>query len=389
MELPASCASGRYCIVHQRYHDRRVRSIGPRLRRPGGSVIIVQQPCILIPAYKPDDKLVTLVRQLLAAGFSDLLIVDDGSGEACRDLFRQCAALGGTILHHGINMGKGRALKTGLNHYLVRGGPRNGIVTADADGQHTPADIRRIAEAMAAHPDTFVLGVRQFTGNVPLRSRFGNGVTRRVFAMINGETVTDTQTGLRGLPDAQIPLFLTLSGERYEYEMNMLLAIRPHDLRIFQVPIETIYIEGNKSSHYNAIRDSARIYKLIFLFTLSSIAAAAIDYAVFIPMTLRFPGQLLLSVFTARAISSLANYLMNDRLVFRQKHAPRLAIVRYYILVLVNLTINYAILWLLSSVIGLNLYVAKIITDIFLYIINFRFQRDFVYRRRPKPDAGI
>lgn len=344
-----------------------------------------QPPCILIPAYKPDEKLVVLVRELRASGFSDLIVVDDGGGEAYAGLFAECAGLGCSVLHHGINMGKGRALKTGLNHYLVRGGPRNGIVTADADGQHTPADIRRIAEAMAAQPNALVLGVRQFTGSVPLRSRFGNSVTRRVFAMINGETVQDTQTGLRGLPDAHIPLFLSLSGERYEYEMNMLLAIRPHSLPTLQVPIETVYLEGNKSSHYNAIRDSFRIYKLIFLFTLSSIAAAAIDYAVFIPMTLWFPGQLLLSVVTARAISSLANYLMNDRIVFRQKHSPRLVIVRYYALVLINLAVNYLMLRLLSQVVGINLYVAKVITDIVLYILNFRFQRDYVYRNRPMP----
>jgi len=339
-------------------------------------------PAILIPAYKPDEKLVDLVKNLQTGGFSDLIVVDDGSGESFDPIFRQCEDLGCTILRHGINMGKGRAIKTGLNHYLVRGQARSGVITADADGQHTPADIRRIADAMAENPEALVLGVRQFSGNVPLRSRFGNGITRKLFTLVNGEAVTDTQTGLRGLPELLIPLFLSLSGERYEYEMNMLLAIRPNALKLKQVPIETIYIEGNKSSHFNTVLDSARIYRLILLFLISSLFAALIDYAVFIAMTLAFPGALLASVVSARVVSSFVNFLVNHNLVFRQKNAASTTIVRYYILVVAIMLLSYGSIHLLSNVIGINLYVSKLISDIGLYFISFLVQRDFVYRSR-------
>jgi len=341
----------------------------------------LQKPTILIPAYKPDEKLIVLVKDLQTVGFSDLVVVDDGGGAAYASLFDQCAALGCVVLHHGINMGKGRALKTGLNHCLVQGLSGTGIITADADGQHTPADILRIADTMAESPDTLVLGVRHFSGHVPLRSRFGNGVTRRLFALINGETIQDTQTGLRGLPDSLISLFLSLSGERYEYEMNMLLAIRPNAIRIRQVPIETIYIEGNKSSHFNTILDSARIYRLLLAFILSSLTAAAVDYAVFIALTILLPGQLLVSVVTARITSSLVNFTINRHLVFRQKDADRTSIVRYYALVIFIMLLNYGLIELLSNWIGINLYVAKVIADLSLYALSFLAQRDFVYRR--------
>lgn len=342
----------------------------------------LQKPTILIPAYKPDEKLVVLVKDLQAVGFSDLVVVDDGGGGDYASLFNQCAALGCVVLHHGINMGKGRALKTGLNHCLVRGLAGTGIITADADGQHTPADILRIADAMAESSDRLVLGVRHFSGHVPLRSRFGNSITRRLFALINGETIQDTQTGLRGLPDSLIPLFLSLAGERYEYEMNMLLAIRPNAIPIRQVPIETIYIEGNKSSHFNTILDSARIYRLLLAFILSSLMAAAVDYAIFIMMTLLLPGQLLVSVVTARVTSSLVNFTINRHLVFRQKNAGQMTVVRYYALVVTIMLLNYGLIELLSNRIGINLYVAKVIADLSLYALSFLAQRDFVYRKR-------
>lgn len=341
----------------------------------------MQLPTILIPAYQPDEKLIDLVTDLKAAGFDDLIVVDDGGGADFSALFEKCTELGCTVLRHGINMGKGRALKTGLNHYLIRGQAKAGIITADADGQHTPTDIRKIAETMAEAPDHLVLGVRHFTGNVPLRSRFGNGVTRKLFALINGETVTDTQTGLRGLPDSLVPLFLSLKGDRYEYEMNMLLAIGPNDICLKQVPIETIYIEGNKSSHFNTIVDSARIYRLLLMFLISSLFAALIDYSVFIALTLTLPGRLLVSVVTARVISSFVNFLVNHNLVFRHQHAAKTTITRYYMLVVCIMLLNYGLIHLLSNVIGINLYVAKVLADIGLYFVSFLAQRDFVYRK--------
>ncbi len=342
----------------------------------------MQLPAVLIPAYMPDEKLIQLVTELKEYGFADLIVVDDGGGPAYATIFDQCASQGCTVLHHGINMGKGRALKTGINHYLVRAGARNGLITADADGQHTPDDIRRIAEGMAEHPDALVLGVRQFTGNVPLRSRFGNTITKRLFALINGETITDTQTGLRGLPDCHAELFLSLSGERYEYEMNMLLSVRPHEIKVLQVPIETIYIEGNKSSHFNTIVDSFRIYRLLLAFALSSLFAALVDYAVFIAVSLIFPGKLLAAVVSARVVSSLVNYLVNQNLVFRNRQAARTTLVRYYLLVVAVMLSSYGLIHLLSNVIGINLYVSKLIADISLYFVSFFMQRDYVYRSR-------
>ena len=341
----------------------------------------MESPCILIPAYKPDHKMIDLIETLLAAQLTNIIVVDDGGGTTYADLFRQAGALGCTVLHHMINMGKGRALKTGINYGLEHHRADHGIITADADGQHTPADILRIAAAMAETPEALVLGVRHFSGQIPLRSRLGNNITRSVFASINGEDIQDTQTGLRGLPCQYLPLFLSLGGERYEFEMNMLLAIRPNEIKVVQIPIETVYLQNNESSHFNPFLDSLRIYRLMFKFIFSSAFAFLVDFTLFVLMSLALPNQLLASVITARAGSSFVNYLINRHLVFKHKGDSKKALVRYYILVVFIMLASYGLIKLLHEVLGLNRYVAKVLADGVLYIASFFFQREFVYRK--------
>jgi glycosyltransferase involved in cell wall biosynthesis len=341
----------------------------------------MEYPCILIPAYKPDEKLISLIRQLLAMNMTNLVVVDDGGGETFAPLFAQARALGCKVVRHVVNMGKGRALKTGLNYCLEHDLAGLGVITADADGQHTPADIARIAEAMAARPEALVLGVREFTGKVPLRSQLGNKITRLIFASINGEDIRDTQTGLRGLPLKWLPLFLSLAGERYEFEMNMLLAIRPNEIPVEQVPIETIYLDDNKASHYNPLIDSLRIYKLFLKFIISSLVAAGLDFFFFFLMTLLVPGQVLASVIVARIGSSFINYNMNRHLVFKRKSSSLHSLGRYYALAVVIMLGSYGLIKLFHGVLGINLYVAKLMGDVLLYAVSFIIQREFVYHK--------
>lgn len=339
-------------------------------------------PCILIPAYKPDEKLIALLRDLRSAGFEKIVVVDDGGEKTFAALFAEIRTMNVPVVTHAVNMGKGRALKSGINYILEHRLGDLGVITADADGQHTPEDIRKIADNMAQQPDALVLGVREFSGDIPLRSRFGNRLTRLIFAAINGSDIRDTQTGLRGLPAKHLKLFLTLNGERYEYEMNMLLAIRPNEIKVSQVPIETIYIEDNKSSHFNPIVDSFRIYRLMFKFIASSSVAALLDLGIFYLMTRLVPQSLLAAVITARVISSLVNYWINHKIVFKRRGSHKQALWRYYSVATMIMLMSYGMIKLLNGVLGLPLIVAKIIGDGLLYIVSFYSQREFVYRTK-------
>lgn len=218
---------------------------------------------LVLPAYEPSPKLPELVREL-APLFAGLVVVDDGSRHADA-VFASLAELPGVrLLRHATNCGKGAALKTAFADVLQHFPDARGVVTADADGQHLPADIRRIAEATAAHPDRLTLGVRAFERHVPFRSRLGNFWTCGEFFLLTGTWIRDTQTGLRGIPRAFLPRVAALAGDRYDYESRMLVAAVKLPRPPVQIPIATVYEDGNRTSHYRPLADTWRTQTALF-----------------------------------------------------------------------------------------------------------------------------
>jgi glycosyltransferase involved in cell wall biosynthesis len=332
---------------------------------------------VIIPAYQPDEKLSKLVHDLHEKTSYDLIIVNDGSDADRRPLFDSLEPYA-KIMHHRVNRGKGAALKTALAYIYEQYPADEGVITIDADGQHLPDDIVRVSKAWEAAPEKLVLGSRQFTGNVPFKSRAGNAITRAVFAVSTGVKVFDTQTGLRAFGVFRIPMMLEMKGDRYEYEINVLLYATRHRIPIEEVTIETVYIEDNKSSHFNAVRDGWRIYKMILYFVASSLVAMLLDYVLLLLLSSATKGMvqsLLISVVGARILSSLANYFMNCKLVF--EHRSRTAIIRYYMLVAGILAVNYVLMLGITQFMPLP--IGKILVELVLYPVSFYMQRKFVF----------
>lgn len=334
---------------------------------------------VLIPAYEPDHRLLTLIHNLKAACLSKIVVVDDGSGEGYREIFNSVREAGCTVLTHETNLGKGRALKTGFS-YLKESGDCEGVVCADSDGQHLPADIMRIADAVADHQNEIVLGCRHFTGKVPLRSRFGNSATRMVYALGTGRRIQDTQTGLRGFSATMLDWLCRIPGERFEYEMNMLLKAEGDGYAMHEVPIDTVYLENNKSSHFRPIADSAKVYGPILKFCSSSLMAGLLDFVMLLLLQ-SMTGNLLFSVVGARLCSSIFNYLMNRRFVFNQK--PQSAFIssapKYFALVITILMLNYGLLYVFSESLAIPLFISKLLTEGFLFAFSYWTQRKFVF----------
>ena len=347
---------------------------------------------VLIPAYKPGEPLVTLSKALIDRGFKQVVIVDDGSGGDYAGIFRTLEDIGCRVLRHDTNRGKGRALKTGLKE-IAGMADVAGVVTADADGQHLPDDIVRVAEKLFEWPESIVLGSRAFRGDVPLRSRMGNAITRKVFNFLSGQRVRDTQTGLRGLPAVALPDMLKLPGERYEYEMNMLLEAPRFGLKLREIEIETVYIDNNSSSHFNPLKDSWRIYKSILMFAASSMFAFVIDFVLFTLLSLWVlpnvsalspDSKLLTVVFAnvpARIVSSTVNFFINRNVIFSKKGKKSLArqMVGYYLLAAGILTVNTLIIAGLKAL-GVNVLLAKIITEAVLFLVSFFCQRTLIFK---------
>ncbi|OUM41879.1 bifunctional glycosyltransferase family 2/GtrA family protein [Arthrobacter sedimenti] len=350
---------------------------------------------ILIPAYEPDGKLPQLVGDLLVADPRLLvLVVDDGSGPRFSTVFDDARRAGATVIGYPHNRGKGQALKTGFG-YAERHHPGEGVVCADSDGQHAVPDILRVAARV--RPDgsprwtgsTMVLGERAFDGDVPVRSRLGNALTRTLFRVAAGVGLHDTQTGLRGYPAAMLPWLQSVRGDRYEYELNLLLQAGKAGHRIDSIPISTIYLTGNSSSHFRPLVDSARIYAPLLAFSLSSLAAFGIDLAAFVVLGL-LTDSLLLAVVGARALSSSVNFLANRRLVFAEgRHRPlSAAALRYFTLVVALLAANYAGIFLLTDA-GVPEVAAKVFTETALFITSFTVQKRFLSGRGAAPTPRV
>lgn len=363
----------------------------------GGTVAIV------IPALNPGEGLPVYCRALRAITDEPILLVDDGSRADLLHLFDECAAIPQVfVIHHDINRGKGRALKTAFSRLLADHPDLAGCVTADADGQHTPTDVLRCRQALATHSEALILGCRTFSlGHVPWRSRFGNNCIRGFFQLATGRRFRDTQTGLRAIPAAFMRTLLDVPGERFDFETRMLLALG--DRPLVELPIETVYEAGNPTSHFRPLRDSAHILGIVLAsalrrmaaFLTASLASFALDiglYSLLFRLVFRDTAhaRLILSVAIARAVSLIFNYLCNRHLVFAEgndssrRHAfGRHAFARYLLLAVGLLGASYA---LTKGAIALwprvPSEILKAIIDFLLFFVSFAIQRLFVFRRR-------
>lgn len=337
---------------------------------------------VLVPAYEPDARLAFLVAAL-RRGDSDLavLVVDDGSGPAYASFFADARAAGADVIAHDRNRGKGAALKTGFS-WIARADPSADVVTADSDGQHTPDDIARVAAAL--HSDAgrgesaLVLGVRAFHGRVPLRSRLGNLCARGLFRLATGQAITDTQTGLRGIPADRLAWACEIAGDGFEYEQRMLLRLAPDGIDAHEVPIATVYLDRNASSHFRPARDSVRVLVPVLLFAASSVAAFLVDTIMLLALA-ALGVPLAAAIIAARVMSATVNFFVNRRVVFRSHgRAAAPQAVRYAVLAAALLASNIAWMSYLTSL-GVALLVAKMLTEAVLFVLSYGVQRSVVF----------
>jgi glycosyltransferase involved in cell wall biosynthesis len=219
------------------------------------------KPVIIIPAYEPGEQLIALVKQLVYDYGQRIVLIDDGSSTICRHIFTACRAFNPvSVIAHEQNRGKGAALRTGFRFVLENVPDCCAVVTADADGQHRAQDIVAVCKGTEQYPDAVLLGARSFDGEVPWRSRLGNDLTRSMLKLLFAGRLGDTQTGLRAIPVSLLADLLRIKSERYSYELEMLVSFIKKRVPIVEIPITTIYEDGNATSHFRPVRDSLAIY---------------------------------------------------------------------------------------------------------------------------------
>lgn len=343
---------------------------------------------VLIPAYQPDARLPRLILELHRADpSSKIVVVDDGSGQKFSDIFEASATAGAHVISYENNRGKGYALREGFT--WIRDGAGDSqecVVTADADGQHTLNDIFRVGRT-CTDTGKSVLGVREFVGHVPARSRIGNTATSALFWLATGWKLKDTQTGLRAFPVTLLPELLEVQGDRYEYELRVLLHLAKFRHPVSQIPIETIYEAGNPTSHFRPLQDSARIWAPLLKFAASSGVATVIDYVLVLVLN-ALTGALFFPVIAARLVSASVNFAMNRR-VFEATGVPlRRSALRYAALAVAVVAGSYTMLAVLTGI-GMPLWIAKIIADTTMYLVSYSAQSRYVFAPAQEQSAKV
>lgn len=343
---------------------------------------------ILIPTLEPTLALVELIESLQhEVPAARVLIVDDGSGPEYQTAFNALDRRNVTVIGYGVNRGKGYALRTGFI-WCMEHAPDEAVVCADSDGQHRPADIAKVGAEALTHPDAVVLGVRAFQGKVPARSRFGNWATAMFFRLATGVKIKDTQTGLRAYGSHQLRSLMNVPGDRFEWELNALLAAADAKQEIIQVPIDTVYENGNSGSHFRPVADSLRVFRPLLSFGAVGLGCWVLEMFVFVMLAnalgMSGPVGLAFAVVLSRIASGTVNFLANKHKVFgdTSKEGTRKQVVQYVALAIALLSITIVGVEILTLV-GLAPWIAKVILDVCCFALSFSVQRRWIFSREP------
>lgn len=338
----------------------------------------------LIPVYEPRNTLVSLVQELSLD--MKVVIVNDGSGSSYKRIFEDCKPYA-HIIEQQPNLGKGAALNNGMHWIYNNCSHDSVIVTVDGDGQHLPVDCIHCGQVAIYHPESLILGTRSFSGKgVPFRSYWGNHFTSVIFQLFTHVHINDTQTGLRAFDYSLLPTMMNVEGNRYEYEMNQLLAMIEQHIPLQQVPIQTVYEDGNASSHFHVLRDSFLIYKQLIHFTASSFSSFLVDYVLFSLFSICFTfsyGTIVANI-VARIFSATFNYEVNRKMVFKDQYSRRVSFYRYALLALFILICNTLLLSFFVYVLHWSSLISKILVELILFFFSYSIQKTFIFHHQTK-----
>lgn len=352
----------------------------------------MKQTVLVIPSYEPDTRLIELIKSL--KDYKDpIVIVDDGSGEKYQSIFNELSYIRKDLilLHHEVNKGKGRALKTAFEYILNNLKDSTGCITADSDGQHDCMSIMNVRESLINNPNSLIMGVRSFDGDhIPWKSKAGNKITIKVLSFLTGIKVSDTQTGLRGIPLKFMSELIEVPGDRFEFETQMLLE-SVDKYPIVEVPIETIYdSKENHQSHFNPFKDSIKIYRILarqfVKYLISSLSSSVVDIVLFALFCSLFKNSYpvwyaSIATVSARVISAIYNYLINYILVFKSKEKVSKSALRYFILAIVQMLCSTVLVQAGVFIFRSMEVLIKIIVDVFLFFCSYYIQNRFVFKK--------
>jgi glycosyltransferase involved in cell wall biosynthesis len=339
------------------------------------------KPIIIFPAYQPGQSLIKLIDELAIDPQQKMILVDDGSIGKAQEIFAVIANrhYQVEILRHAVNLGKGQALKTGFNHFLVHYAQNcPGVVTADADGQHIKDDIMRVSEALQNHPQALCVGCHALTSEMPLRRHFINRLTIHIFKVVTGVSLKDTQSGLRGIPTGFLSELLYSTDTGIEFELDMLVRASKSGFQFLEIPIQTIRTADNLGKKYIYFRDSFKIYFVFMRFSMLSLVTAVLDYLVFV-LAFWYSHNLLLGIVFGRIMAGAFQFSMGKFWVFKSANKLISEAVKYAVLVTGLMVLSYGLMTPLVIYLNLTPYLSKLLAEGGIFLLSFAAQNLLVY----------
>lgn len=350
---------------------------------------------LVIPSYNPDDRLYATVKSLSELEAERIVIVNDGSNPVYNGLFDEVAKIDGvTLLRHDENRGKGAALKTAMRYCLETIEGLRGVITVDGDGHHRSDDVVACAQKLQASGQV-ILGQRgRKDRTLSKRGRFGNRLTSFAIDFVCDFDIPDPLTGLRGIPTRYLPTFLATKGEAYNFETNMILDMKRHEIPFRTFPITGEYFADGSKSHYRPVRDTVKIVGELlrffgqqFKYLGSSLVCYMAEYILFRLFLGYLPEiGVTFSNYISRLLAGSANFLINKNIVFCMKRNSVRTILRYVFVVFLVLLISTELIVLINLIFHTEENtVAKFIkipVDVLMFFFSYYLQKKWVFKDR-------
>jgi len=212
-------------------------------------------PWCAVPVFNNRETLRRVVEKCRAI-LPKVVVVDDGSTDT--DVEKLLSGLDVTILRHGKNLGKGRAILTASRFVEQQGGEY--MITIDADGQHLAKDLLKFIPLLEQDGSALIIGCRNFnTENVPRSSRFGRSFANFWLLVETGQVVDDCQSGFRAYPVRYLNK-LDFTGAHYDFEAEVLAKAAWAGLALRTVAVDVIYPKPEERvSSFKPFLDNLRL----------------------------------------------------------------------------------------------------------------------------------
>lgn len=216
---------------------------------------------IIIPAKDEGRRIAGVLHQVLNAGYSNIVVVNDGSMDNTAEVAQK---FGVCIVNHMINLGAGAATQTGIEYALQK--KADVIVTIDADHQHMPADIKNLVDTLINKKVDIVIGSRFLnkTNKIPVTRIFYNKIANIITYFVTGVRVTDSQSGMKAFTaDFAKKSKLNFSG--FEFSVEMIRNIKVNNAKVLECPIDVVYTKDTLSKGQNLLTGIKMLRKILWM----------------------------------------------------------------------------------------------------------------------------